>query len=85
MAWCTWSCLARQRAPSSILGPVTLTSWLSWPKRWRSYLGAIDLLNRIIHGYDAVDAEIVYLAVTNDLGVLKTDLTRLLAARGWVV
>ena len=43
---------------------------------------AIDLRNRIIHGYDAVDDEIVYLTVTGDLDGLKTDLTRLLAARG---
>ena len=43
---------------------------------------AIDLRNRIIHGYDAVDDEIVYLTVTEDLGALKADLTQLLAARG---
>ena len=43
----------------------------------------IDLRNRIIHGYDAVDDEIVYLTVSNDLEALKTDLSRLLAARGW--
>ncbi len=46
---------------------------------------AIDLRNRIIHGYDAVDDEIVYLTVTDDLDALKADLTRLLVARGWVV
>lgn len=46
---------------------------------------AIDLRNRIIHGYDAVDDEIVYLTVTDDLNALKTDLSRLLAARGWVI
>jgi len=28
---------------------------------------AIDLRNRIIHGYDAVDDEIVFLTVTDDL------------------
>ena len=44
---------------------------------------AIDLRNRIIHGYDAVDDEIVYLTVSHDLDALKTDLSRLLAARGW--
>ena len=44
---------------------------------------AIDLRNRIIHGYDAVDDEIVYLTVTCDLDALKTGLSRLLAARGW--
>ena len=43
---------------------------------------AIDLRNRIIHGYDAVDDEIVYLTVTEDLDVLKADLIQLLAARG---
>jgi uncharacterized protein with HEPN domain len=43
---------------------------------------AIDLRNRIIHGYDAVDDEIVYLTVTQDLGVLKTHLIGLLAKRG---
>ena len=46
---------------------------------------AIDLHNRIIHGYDAVDDEIVFLTVTDDLDALKTDLARLLVARGWVV
>ena len=46
---------------------------------------AIDLRNRIIHGYDAVDDEIVFLTVTDDLDALKTDLARLLVARGWVV
>lgn len=46
---------------------------------------AIDLRNRIIHGYDAVDDEIVYLTVTDDLDGLKADLSRLLAARGWEV
>lgn len=42
---------------------------------------AIDLRNRIIHGYDAVDDEIVYLTVTEDLAILKLDLSRLLATR----
>lgn len=46
---------------------------------------AIDLRNRIIHGYDAVDDEIVYLTVTEDLPALKTDLSQLLATRGWAV
>lgn len=46
---------------------------------------AIDLRNRIIHGYDAVDDEIVYLTVSDDLDALKTDLSRLLAARGWAI
>lgn len=46
---------------------------------------AIDLRNRIIHGYDAVDDEIVYLTVTDDLDALKIDLSHLLAARGWAV
>ena len=43
---------------------------------------AIDLRNRIIHGYDAVDDEIVYVTVTEDLDALKTNLTQLLTARG---
>ncbi len=43
---------------------------------------AIDLRNRIIHGYDAIDDEIVYLTVTEDLDALKIDLTQILAARG---
>jgi uncharacterized protein with HEPN domain len=43
---------------------------------------AIDLRNRIIHGYDAVDDEIVYLTVTQDLDALSADLTKLLATRG---
>ncbi|MES2583206.1 MAG: HepT-like ribonuclease domain-containing protein [Pseudomonadota bacterium] len=42
---------------------------------------AIDLRNRIIHGYDAVDDEIVYLTVSEDLDSLKVDLAALLAAR----
>lgn len=43
---------------------------------------AIDLRNRIIHGYDAVDDEIVYRTVTEDLDALKLDLSQLLEARG---
>ncbi len=43
---------------------------------------AIDLRNRIIHGYDAVDDEIVFFTVADDLGMLEADLARLLAARG---
>ena len=39
---------------------------------------AIDLRNRIIHGYDAVDDEIVYLTVTEDLGELQLALARLM-------
>ena len=46
---------------------------------------AINLRNRIIHGYDAIDDEIVYLTVADDLDALKTDLSRLLAARGGAV
>lgn len=42
---------------------------------------AIDLRNRIIHGYDSVDDEIVYLTVTEDLDGLHADLSQLLAAR----
>ena len=40
---------------------------------------AIDLRNRIIHGYDAVDDEIVYLTVTEDLAELQAALTHLLS------
>ena len=43
---------------------------------------AIDLRNRIIHGYDSVDDEIVYFTAIDDLDPLKADLARLLAARG---
>jgi uncharacterized protein with HEPN domain len=43
---------------------------------------AIDLRNRIIHGYDAVDDEIVYLTVIQDLDALSADLTQLLTTRG---
>lgn len=39
---------------------------------------AIDLRNRIIHGYDAVDDEIVYLTVTGDLAELQVSLSRML-------
>ena len=43
---------------------------------------AIDLRNRIIHGYDAVDDEIVYATVIEGLDGLKANLTQLLTARG---
>ena len=43
---------------------------------------AVDLRNRIIHGYDSVDDEIVYLTVVGDLLELRDDLSRLLAERG---
>ncbi len=43
---------------------------------------AIDLRNRIIHGYDSVDDEIVYFTVADDLDGLHTALSRLLAVRG---
>ncbi len=43
---------------------------------------AIDLRNRIIHGYDSVDDEIVYFTVVEDLPSLGLDLTQLLALRG---
>ena len=46
---------------------------------------AIDLRNRIIHGYDSVDDEIVYLTVVGDLGELRGDLSRLLDQRGGLV
>lgn len=43
---------------------------------------AIDLRNRIIHGYDAVDDEIVFLTVLEDLNPLKQFLSELLVIRG---
>ena len=43
---------------------------------------AIDLRNRIIHGYDSVDDEIVYFTVTEDLDALRDGLSQLLAVRG---
>ena len=46
---------------------------------------AIDLRNRIIHGYDAVDDEIVFLTVIGDLDSLKLELAQLLAVRGWAL
>ena len=45
---------------------------------------AIDMRNRIIHGYDSVDDEIVYFTVVGDLDRLRADLTKLLTARGWM-
>lgn len=42
---------------------------------------AIGLRNRIIHGYDAVDDEIVYQTVKEDLPLLKTELGDLLNDR----
>ena len=52
------------------------------PKLLFDALAAIDLRNRIIHGYDAVDDEIVFLTVTQDLEALRQQLTQLLAASG---
>ncbi len=43
---------------------------------------AIDLRNRIIHGYDSVDDEIVYLTVKDDLQDLQAALSQLLKVRG---
>jgi uncharacterized protein with HEPN domain len=43
---------------------------------------AIDLRNRIIHGYDSVDDEIVYFTVVEDLGALELGLSQLLKLRG---
>lgn len=43
---------------------------------------AIDLRNRIIHGYDSVDDEIVYFTVIDDLLELHADLSKLLSQRG---
>jgi uncharacterized protein with HEPN domain len=46
---------------------------------------AIDLRNRIIHGYDSVDDEIVYFTVTDDLEGLQAGLSSLLAVRGGLI
>ena len=54
----------------------------TWIKTVTNLKLAIDLRNRIIHGYDSVDDEIVYLTAIDDLETLKTDLSRLLAKRG---
>ena len=43
---------------------------------------AIDLRNRIIHGYDSVDDEIVFFTVADDLSDLYAALSKLLAVRG---
>jgi uncharacterized protein with HEPN domain len=43
---------------------------------------AIDLRNRIIHGYDSVDDEIVYFTVKDDLKDLQAALSQLLKTRG---
>ncbi len=40
---------------------------------------AVELRNRIIHGYDAVDDETVYRTVTDDLPALETALREWLA------
>jgi uncharacterized protein with HEPN domain len=40
---------------------------------------AIDLRNRIIHGYDGVDDEIVYFTVTEDLAILQSALAQMLS------
>jgi uncharacterized protein with HEPN domain len=42
---------------------------------------AIDCRNRIIHGYDSVDDEIVYFTVTEDLPPLHAALSQALAQR----
>lgn len=54
----------------------------TWVKTVTNLKLAIDLRNRIIHGYDSVDDEIVYLTAVDDVASLKTDLSRLLAERG---
>jgi len=43
---------------------------------------AFGLRNRIIHGYDAVDAEIAYTTVVEVVPALKQDLLKLLSERG---
>ena len=54
----------------------------TWTKTVTNLKLPIDLRNRIIHGYDSVDDEIVYFTAIEDLESLKTDLSRLLAERG---
>lgn len=44
---------------------------------------AIDLRNRIIHGDDSVDDEIVYFTVKDDLSDLQTTLSQLLKIQAW--
>lgn len=51
------------------------------PKLLVDALGAIDCRNRIIHGYDSVDDEIVYFTVTDDLPMLHAALSEALAQR----
>ena len=46
---------------------------------------AIDLRNRIIHGDDAGDDEIVFLNGSGDLDSVKLELEQLLAVRGWAL
>ena len=43
---------------------------------------AIALRNRIIHGYDSADDEIVYFTVKDDLKDLQVAMSQLLKARG---
>jgi uncharacterized protein with HEPN domain len=40
---------------------------------------AIGLRNRIIHGYDTVDDEIVFDTVTHDLAAMRAELSKLLS------
>ncbi|MCW5641746.1 MAG: DUF86 domain-containing protein [Rhodoferax sp.] len=53
-----------------------------WVTRVANLKLAIDLRNRIIHGYDSVDDEIVYTTVMEDLPSLQQALNRLLDERG---
>ena len=52
-----------------------------WPIELSNLKLAIGLRNRIIHGYDAVDDEIVYQTVKDDLPLLKAELSDLLSRR----
>ena len=54
----------------------------SWINAVANLKLAIDLRNRIIHGYDSVDDEMVYFTAMDDLNELKADLSRLLVERG---
>jgi uncharacterized protein with HEPN domain len=44
---------------------------------WRSMIG---LRNRLIHAYDAVDREVLWQVISEDLPVLRTQLNALLTA-----
>ena len=43
----------------------------------------VDTRNRIIHGYDSVSEEILWMIVTNELPNLHKQVKKLLANRRW--